>query len=242
MEPVANVDPPPAVASSTTLGELSPPDETTTTARGAVSLEGRGFVWEPGVIYESEKFVVPITFHPRDPGWRSFGAETRWVALGVAPAGESTVAAFLTFMVHMPDANPVEALDSIVAMEGLEEVSPRVDAEVSGHPAVVVDIEAAPLGLAPGTGDSSPCSRPEGDPRFRPTDPGYELFYDREAGNAPGLSFGLPSCYTSRVWAIDVNGSLVLAVAVARDTERRDELLMTVDEFLESSVALGERG
>lgn len=204
---------------------------TSTTTPGPVAIESfTGLAWEPGVPYSADSFVVPVQFTANRDGWLSRGADRRWASLWFDEDLDGSTDATLTLMAHMPTTDPDVLVSEILQTEGVRQLTPAVEQTVGERKMIVVDVEGEP---EPQGGSVSECSRPAS-AQFT-TGAGYEFFED-------GGSFGIPACYRSRVWIVEIDGSALTIVGVVEDEAEFDDLMMWLEALLESGMSFGTAG
>lgn len=187
--------------------------------------------WEPGVIHRATCFVVPLTFTPDEPGWRSTRAALEAIEGQWTPSEQSSEALRFVILVFMPDATPREALEVILAIDGVE-ARAAVAADSS---AVRVDVDTAP---APGSQtdlDRDDCAD-SGDLDII-DQPGYVLLDLMSLSGDGGALYGLGACRTFRVWSVGIDGETLTLIATTEDLDRFDELMPEMDWFVDAVLA-----
>lgn len=228
-------------SSVTTSSSTTTTVATTTTTEGGVEacvptpLEGRPRAWEEGCIYSATEFVVPLTFEPHGPGWSSTGAASRWVSLRYDADSDSFFDMTLTLLAFEADLPPGEVIDALLAIEGVAAVSDRIETTVANYPAITIDV----LGESEGNViDDNVCSRPYGSAQFFTGVPGYPLFRDPDMSGPS--SFGVPACFSTRVWVIDSSSTSVTALVVVEDESLFEGLAEVAADLLDNHVAFGD--
>lgn len=220
---------------SPTTGIVEPVTTSTTTTLAATTTSiddtptdicARGVVWEPGTTYIAECFLVPVAFRPATAGWRSFGGNLQ-AAQAELWGGEGALVGvqLLGYESEIPHA---EVLDLILAIDGVEEITPPREATIASWSGVTTDIRTEP-----DTSPARPTQEPEECSRtgfalkwFFDAWPGYPLVveFPRE--------YGLGACYRFRVWVLDVEGESITVMAVVFDPDRFEERIGDAEELL----------
>lgn len=190
----------------------------TTTLPVATSVDlcrGRGIVWEPGVDYTADCFIVPVSFAPGDEGWRTNGASGEWVLVTLAEGGVPV--AEVALLAYRPSAGTESIVDSILELDGLTVVSEQRDVTAGGLRAVTFDVVSAPDPSSTVAVPIDECnSLSVGVVIGAAGGPGWPLL---ESGGLDGdHNYGFSPCRAFRVWVVDVRGTVVTVLAAA-DTE-----------------------
>lgn len=234
-------------AGSTTATSMTSSTSTTTVATTTTTkppaevceptpLEGRPRVWAEGCVYTADSFAIPLTFTSPSGGWSSTGAAPRWIEIRHDADSDGTSDVTLTFIIFEPSSTPNEIVDTIVAIEGVDVELDRTAVTVGGNSGIVIDLLGEP-DPDPGFPERNPCSRPGGSARFF-MGTGYVLFTDPNLSTAS--AFGIPACWPTRVWVVDVGGVTITALGVVEDEDRFGELMPILEDFLESNVTFGD--
>lgn len=198
---------------------------TTTTDAGPVDIPGRSISWEPGV-YTTDRFLVPMSFAVDVSGWRSFGVEAEWFEVALVEPGDNTIAVSLVIVAYRPGDGVDELVAAITSIEGVSALSEPTPEVVGGFDAMVVDVEGTPDPTF-ASGGGRECSEPGGTARFFFDGAGYQLF-------TKGINaFGIPACYRSRVWVVDVDGSTITMIGTVDETDDFDRLMPDVEHLLD---------
>jgi hypothetical protein len=207
----------------------APSTTTTTLSPGPVEIPGSALLWEPGVAHSTDRFFVPVTLTPDVPGWRSLGSGALAFTVSYVPEGENETRATVTFGAYRPEQSGAHLIDEIISIDGVVALTEPVHVEIGTHPAVVVDVEGAPdtdsrkFSLGHG-----PCTVPGGTALFWDEGAGYKLMA------IPGerMTLGVPACFLSRIWVVDVDGAAIMVVAVVQETEDFTRLMPAVGRLL----------
>ena len=222
---------------STTTGAKA----TTTTAAGPcagepISIDQQGGRLLPGCIHITEEFAPTLlTFTTDGDSWLTFAdGDPRLARLGIDVNADGGLDASIAFLVWNSHLEPEQIFEELDAIEGVELQSPTSAATLGGRPAVVADFLAAEdpgMGFQPG--DVRACTSTG--LQFSSDEPGYQLitYFDRQ-------DVGFPACNTTRVWAVQDGEETFLVLAAANDPDQFDELLVILEEFLESGVTFGD--
>lgn len=184
-----------------------------------------GLVWEQGAVYTADSFLVPVRFVPNREGWLSRGAGPRWASLWFDEDLDGVRDATLTLMAYRPRIDPEVLVSEILQTEGVRQLTPAVEQPLGTNTVIVVDVEGDP---EPQGGSVSECSQPPS-AQFT-TGAGYELFDDQG-------SFGIPACYRSRIWIIEVADNALTIVGVAEDEDDFEDLMMWLEALLVNDVS-----
>ena len=219
---------PPALGPSTTapVPATTASVPTTTTAPGPVEIPARAIIWEPGT-YTTNRFLVPTTFVVDVSGWRSYPPHDEWIEVGYAEEGGNTIAATLVIAAYQPTESVEPLLAAITSIEGVSVLSGPTAAEVAGFGAMAVDVEGAPDPNAAGDGVIVECSEPGGSGRFYEFSAGYQFF------NKASEAVGIPACFRSRVWLVDVDGTTLTMIATSDDPDDFDRLMPEVEHLID---------
>ncbi|MDX1448468.1 MAG: hypothetical protein R3246_05335 [Acidimicrobiia bacterium] len=190
----------------------------------------RGLVWEIGQTYAADCFIVPVSFHAIDSGWRSYGASAqavrveRWTELREPLVG-------IQIMAYRPDLPPTGVFESLLGIDGVDPVAGPSEDTIAGRPAVVADVDTAPDPTYNPVQDTYECS-PVGFSLQWGFDnwPGYPLMLEDRSGGTN--EFGLGACYRFRIWVVELAGSSITIAAIVFDPDRFDELIGDAEELL----------
>ncbi|HUP16799.1 MAG TPA: hypothetical protein VM848_12205 [Acidimicrobiia bacterium] len=206
---------------------ISQPVPVTTSVPGPVDIPGRAFVLEPG-LYTTNRFLVPLTFNVDVSGWRTSGAEDDWVGVSYVEEGANTIAASLIIIAYRSTDTVDAVLGAITSIEGVTVLSDPMPTVVGGRDASVLDVHGTPDPTVVGNGSNrEECSYPGGSGRFFFDGPGYQLF-SKEIH-----AFGIPACYRSRVWVVDVDSTTITMIGTTDDTSDFARLVSEIEHFLE---------
>lgn len=221
---------------STVALEGSSPSSMPTTTSSVPSANpqdicGAALLWDPGLSYVADCFLIPVTFAPTGPGWRSIRSGPEWIELSWVDAASDEVQIRLLFLILDAAQPPDEVLESILTIEGVDVLRPPAPTEIAGIDALVADVATEPR---PATGTDRTCtSMTHSVNLFGGERPGY-LLLDR-TGVGRGAAYGLGACLAFRIWTLNLDGVTVTVIAAAdgadllRDAGTRvDSLLATV--------------
>lgn len=204
---------------------------TSTTVPGPVAIDGiTGLVWEAGGTYTADSFVVPVSFTPDRGGWLSRGAASQWAAMWFDDDLDGASDATLTLMAYRPATDPEVLVSEILQIDGVRQLTPAVEQTIGTRTMIVVDVEGDP---EPQGGSVSECSLPASG-QFT-TSAGYEFFDDV-------TSFGIPACYRSRVWIVEVDDNTLTLVGTVEDEDRFDDLVRWLEDLLVRGLSFGATG
>lgn len=231
---------------STTTTTIAQPVITTTQPALAQpeveSLAGRSRVWEPGVTYEATDFLVPLRFEVTSDGWLTSGSWDRVVAPIYTGGGTGELQAALSFLAFMPDAEPDEIIDAILATEGsqgpdivrgIEVTTDRSQTTVAGYSATTIDVYGGPEGRDPDRAGEPRCNVKIVD--IAGDEAGWPLVVVSR-----GRGYGVGACHSARVWVVQVGDRAITIIGSTRDDNRFDELMPILEGFLANSVTFGE--
>lgn len=204
---------------------------TSTTLPAPVAIEGlTGLTWDPGGTYTADSFLVPVRFTPDRDGWLSRGAAARWASMWFDDDLDGDSDATLTLMAHRPATDPDVLVSEILQIDGVRQMTPAVEQTLGSRTMIVVDVEGEP---DPQGGSVSECSVPASG-QFT-TGAGYELFDDV-------TSFGVPACFRSRIWIVEVDGSALTLVGTVEDEDAFDDLIYWLEDLLVRGLSFGPSG
>ena len=168
---------------------------------------------------------MPLTLNVDVSGWWTSGAEDDWVGVAYVEEGANTVAASLVIIAYLPTDTVEAVLGAITSIEGVLVLSDPMPTVVDGRDATVVDVDGTPDSTATGTRRRE-CSEPGGSGRFFFDGPGYQLF-------SKGLfAVGIPACFRSRVWVVDVDGTTITMIGTTDDTDEFSRLVPEIEHLL----------
>jgi len=194
---------------------------TTTTVPEPIGIEDiTGLKWEPGAVYTAESFLVPVSFTPDRQGWLSRGAAPQWAAMWFDDDLDGARDATLTLMAYRPATEPEVLVSEILQIDGIRQLTPAVEQTLGERTMIVVDVEGDP---EPQGGSVSECSQPAS-AQFT-TSAGYEFFDD-------GTSFGIPACFRSRMWIVEIDDNALIFVGTVEDADRFDDLMHWLEDML----------
>ena len=222
---------------TTTVAVASVPDPTTSTSTTApaepapIDICEDRTAWEANTTLVASCFLVPLTFTPDTEGWRAPKSELESIeGIWVEP-GERDPAIRFVVLAHMPDAMPSEAIESILAIDGVDATAGPTNKGTRMR----VDVESAPVERV----RSNISSRTECAETSRLdliqsfTEPGYVLL-DQISLTGTGSQYGLGACRIFRIWAIPIDDITLTVVATTDDLERFDELMPTMEQLVDS--------
>ncbi len=200
----------------------------TTTPRPIPIDEFTQLAWEQGIPYTADAFLVPVSFVANRSGWLSRGGGSRWVSLWFDENLDGDADATLTLLAHRPTLEPDVLVSEILQIEGIRQLTPAMETTVGERQMIVVDVEGEHDRHDSGQSECSvfASARLSGDA-------GYELFQD-------GGSFGVPACFVSRLWIVEVGGNALTFVGVVEDEDRFDDLVLWLEQLLASGVSFAE--
>lgn len=215
------------------LGESSTSSAPATTSRvppaGPQDICGAALVWDPGVAYMADCFLIPVTFTPTEPGWRSVRSGPEWIELAWIERASHEVTYRLLFLLVDDTEPPDQVLDSVLTIEGVDVLRPPTPTEIAGIDALVADVETEPR---PATGTDRTCtSMTHAVNLFAGERPGY-LLLDR-TGVGHGAAYGLGACLAFRIWTMGVDDVTVTVIAAAESADQ----LRQADTPVESVLA-----
>lgn len=210
----------PAPASTTTTERLTE----TVTIDNVVGLD-----WEIDNMYVAPSFLVPTSFSVKNTGWLSRGADSRWISLWFDEESDGETDATLTFVAYESSLDPSEIVTRIIRIDGVNQLTSAFERTIGGMTTVVVDVAGDRTEQAAGLSD---CSQPASG--MFTSVAGYPFFADG-AG-----SFGIPACYSSRVWVMDVSDRTITAIGVTENSGQFERLMSILEAFLDQSVTFGD--
>lgn len=216
--------PPTEVAARTTT-----PDLTTTVPTARVDICSVGQVWETGVNYTAPCFLVPVTFTPSGPGWRSSGAAERWVSLRWVDPDEREWEVDVGIIAYQPNNDPREVIEAIDSLRGIDLLGDPEPINLVRMEGVTVDAEGEPPG-AIGSDSADPC------------DGGLIRFSGAQGGDGGNTivegigsdEIGVGYCVVARLWSLDIDGHTITVLAAASDPQRHDDAVAIVEGLLET--------
>jgi hypothetical protein len=219
----------PVVSSESTT---TPP---TAPSTGPVEIPSRRLPLEPGVSHEASGFGVALRVTSGEAGWRSSLLTGDFLELIYADPEDAARTSAVVFVLFRTQDPPDELAEAVTSIDGVEVAAGPVRGRAGGRPALVVDVEGAPKQLF-----TRECSYPGGTPLIRYFPPshypvGYELLsvgYDM---------VGIPACWPTRIWFIDVDGTTVTVLASTENREQYQDLMETVERLL-SVTEFGDAG
>lgn len=222
----------PSTATTTTtvaLDTVSDPTTTTTTAEEEpVDICGDRTAWEPGVTHRATCFIVPLSFTPDEPGWRATRATLEAIEGQWTPPERSSEVLRFVILAFMPDATPREALEAILAIDG---VNARA-AVAADSSAVRVDVDTAPTPGSQTAFDRDQCA--DSGELDIGGQPGYILLDLMSLSGDGGALYGLGACRTFRLWSLGIEGETLTIIASTEDPDRFDELMPMMDHLVAS--------
>lgn len=217
-----------ASAPDTEVAGVSITAAVSSTVPGPVAIDDfTGLAWEQGVPYVAESFVPPVTFTVNRDGWLSRGAGPLWASMWLDSDLDGDSDATLTLMSYQPTTDADVLVSEILQIEGVRQLTPAVEQTIGPFTMVVVDVEGEP---DPQGGSVSECSLPAS-AQFT-TGAGYELFSE------DGF-FGIPACYQSRIWIVEIDGHTLTLVGVAEDEDEFEMLMELLEEMVASGLVFG---
>ncbi len=225
-----------STTSSTTATTVATTADTQVEACEPTPLEGRPRIWEEGCVYTANSFAVPVTFTAPGAGWTSHGAADRWVELRHDADRDGSFDVSLTLIAHEAESTTADVIDAIVLIDGVDLMNGPLATVIQSSQALTVDLLGRELPNSAADGQTEPCTRAAGTAFFF-TD-GYGLF--RDPDRVTNAFVGVPACFTTRAWIIDVSGTSITALGVAKDNDRFEELMPILEDFLEHSVMFGD--
>ena len=216
-------------SSSPTTSSLS---STTTTDSPDIRIGNAVTRWIAGNRYRADSFLVPLSFTVDSEGWRSTGATGSGIDIGLDADGDGSIDATLTLFAYLPDDAPDDVLNAIV------DLIERKSNDAGSSPPSLAMIQTGDAPVADLTTSEAPrrvdrrCSRPE--VPLVSDGPGFFLI---DQFPDP-VSYGIPSCATSRLWLLPLSGQTITAVGIAVDPDRFAELMQTFDSFLATNMTV----
>ena len=134
--------------STTTTTTVEESTTTTAEAEGPVGLCRRGLPLVPGVVYEAECFLEPVSFIVEEHGWSSSPAAEDWVTVTFTSDADGNMVGVALVWVDFTEP-PEDVLTAILAKEGIDATGGITPTEVAGSPGVFVDVQGAPRGGDP---------------------------------------------------------------------------------------------
>lgn len=216
---------------------------TTTTESAAphviepVDICPRGLVWAAGTTYFADCFVMSVTLHPTEAGWRSVSVGAEWIEGTWIEPGTSEPALQFVLLAYESSRSPEDVIGSIVDAEGVNAITEARPATVAGRTGVQVDVV---------TEAGSPTAGQSGRPGCTTTlthslnllfgeRPGFTLL-DRIDMGGGGSLYGLGACLAFRIWAIDVDGITLTLIAAAPDADRLADVAERTQSLFDSAV------
>jgi hypothetical protein len=214
----------------TTITEPVVSSESTTppTAHSTSSVEipSRFMPLEPGVAHEAGGFAVALKFTPEEASWRSSLVTGDFLGVVYVDPEDAARRSAVVFVLFRSQDPLEEVAEAVTSIDGVEVAAGPVRGRAAGRSALVVDVEGAPKQLF-----ARECSYPGGTPLIRYFAPshypvGYELIsvgYDM---------VGIPACWPTRIWLVDVDGTTVTVLASTDSREHYQGLMETVERLL----------
>ena len=217
---------------TTTTTTVEEPSTTTTTMTVAEAVDicrsGTAIVWKPGQTHVATCFLLPLSFTPREGGWRTFSVQEDRLHVTLAEAGAPV--AEVAILAYRPSAGLDAVADSILALEGPTVVADPTDVTLNGKPAVTFDVSTPPdPSSEPGWNECHTLSL--GTVIAAQDGPGWRLF---EGGLDGTDAYGLAPCRTFRVWVVEIAGVTVTFIATADEEPTLREAMPTIERHLDS--------
>ena len=228
----------PEPASTTTSDVVAPPttkvetttsstDSPTTVAPAPVDICSVGKVWEAEASYTASCFLIPVTFTPSEPGWRSSGSAERWVSLRWVDPDEREWEVDVGIIAYQPNNDPREVIEAIDSLRGINVLADPEPINLVRVEGVTVDAEGEPANAF----SRGPCESGGGLIRFAGAGGGGGNTIVEGVGRA---EIGVGFCVVARLWALDIDGLTVTVLAAATDPQRHDDAIAVIEALLKS--------